>query len=362
MDGQTAARQRAKVYLTPGSLQIHTERGETIGWPWKEIRQARNYYGDGQMRLEKGGNPPEVLLVPGPLFLSRLKEVVPEEKSQFREPFRRKRWPVIAFLSAVGVIGASSALYLWGIPGLVSLVEPYVPVSWEEHLGQAVVTHLAPQEKQCPDLARTQRVGEILTILTSSPVKPAYTFRVIVVNQPAINAFAVPGGTIVILRGLLEKTQSAEELAGVLAHEMQHIIHRHATRALLQQASLRLLLAAMVGDAGTVMAFGVEGAQTIGMLHYTRQKEEEADREGIKMLMAAGVDPQGMIRFFEKMQNESEKSLKLPAYLSTHPDLNDRIQRLKSLAADSQPPSVKLLQDYAWKDIYRLCEATPPAH
>ncbi len=162
-----------------------------------------------------------------------------------------------------------------------------------------------------------------------------------------------------IFQGVLEKTHTAEELAGVLAHEVQHVLHRHATQAMLQQVSMRLLLAALVGDA-SAMTYGLEGAQAMGMLRYSRRYEEEADEEGMRLLMASGVNSQGMITFFERIQEESEKSLKFPTYLSTHPEMKDRIQKLKWLAGKSPHSSVKLLQGYDWKDMYRTCRADDP--
>ena len=360
LDGQTARRQRVRVGLTPIALQIIPEDGEPLYWPWEEVRHARNFYGDNQIRLERGRSAPEVLLIAGPLFIEKLKEAAPERRSNFRIPARRKKWAVAAFLSALGVIGVMASLYLWGIPTMASIAASHIPVSWEERLGQAVVEHLAPEEKQCPDLIRAREIQQILTTLTSSLPKSPYTFRLIVVNQPAVNAFAVPGGTLVIFKGLLQKTHTAEELAGVLAHEIQHVLHRHATRAMLQQVSMRLLLAALVGDA-RAMTYGLEGAQAVGMLRYSRQYEEEADEEGMKLLMASGINPHGMITFFETIQEESEKSLKLPTYLSTHPELTERIQRLKWVTGKSPYASVRLLQNYNWKDIYRLCGAESPS-
>jgi len=359
LDGQTAVRQRVRTRLTPIVLLIIREDGEAVPWPWEEIHQSPNAYGVDQIRLERGRSTPEVLLVPGSLFLEQLKEVAPERRKYFH-PDRGKKWPIVAFLSALGVMGALATLYLWGIPAVASVAAAHIPVSWEERLGRAVVERLAPQERQCSDFIRAGKVQQILATLTSSLPRSPYTFRVIVVNQSSVNAFAVPGGTIVVFRGLLEKTCTAEELAGVLAHEMQHALHRHATRAMLQQASIRFLLAALVGEART-LTYGLEGAQAVGMLRYSRQCEEEADEEGIKLLMASGINPQGMITFFETIQKESDKSLRLPTYLSTHPELKDRVQRLKWLAAKHPYTSVKLLPDYDWKDVYWFCETDSPS-
>jgi predicted Zn-dependent protease len=93
------------------------------------------------------------------------------------------------------------------------------------------------------------------------------------------------------------------------------------------------------------------------MLRYSRQKEEEADREAVQMLIASGIDPRGLPAFFETVQKESQKSLKLPSYLSTHPDLEERIQRLKAITANAPIPTIGLLPGYDWRDLRNLCPA-----
>jgi Zn-dependent protease with chaperone function len=354
MDGRTAERHRASVRLTPMGLQITLGNKNTFFWPMEEFQQSKNFYDEEQVRLEKGGDTPEVLLVPSSLFLKKITEIYPEKKKRFRPPTRRKSWVWVVVLSAAGVVGVTASLYLWGIPAMTSLITPYIPVSWEERLGQSIVDTVAPVEKRCGDSTRSKKVQEILNTLGSSVPHSPYKFRVTVVNSPVVNALAAPGGNIVIFRGLLEKTTTPEELAGVLAHEMQHILKRHATRALLQQVSMKILLAAAVGDARG-LSYGLEGAQTLGMLRYSRQKEEEADREAIQTLITSGIDPRGLSTFFETVQKESKKSLKLPSYLSTHPDLEERIQHLKALTANAPIPTIGLLPGYDWRDLHNLC-------
>src|SRR5207302_1800985 len=107
------------------------------------------------------------------------------------------------------------------------------------------------------------------------------------VDDGTVNAFAVPGGQVVLLRGLVERTRTPEELAGVLAHELQHVIQRHATRLLLQHASTGLVLVAVSGDITGAMAYGIESARMLGTLRYSRHLESEADVEGLRMLLAA---------------------------------------------------------------------------
>jgi Zn-dependent protease with chaperone function len=358
LDGQTAERHRVRVRLTRAGLHILLENGDVLSWPLEEIRQPGNYFGDAQIRLERGGDTPEVLLVHGGLFLKMANAVWPASKKRFRAPGRRRKWARAVLLSAAGAAAVLCGLYFWGIPALASFLAPHIPVSWEEQLGQSVVRELAPPERQCGDIARAGKVEEILATLASSVPQSPYSFRVIVVNDPSVNAFATPGGTIVVLRGLLDKTRTPEELAGVLAHEMQHILRRHTTRALLQQVSMKVLLAAAAGDARG-LSYGLEGAQVLGMLRYSRQYEEEADAEGIRMLIASGIDPRGLSSLFETIQKDGKKSLKIPAYLSTHPDMEGRIQRLKALAAAAPAPDTRLLPGYEWQDMHNVCTAKP---
>jgi predicted Zn-dependent protease len=110
------------------------------------------------------------------------------------------------------------------------------------------------------------------------------------------------------------------------------------------------------------MAYGLEGARVLAELRYSRQDEEEADREGYRMLSAAGVDPAGMMRFFETLQKKAGKAPTLPSYLSTHPSTEGRIERLRSLGATARPAASRLLPNLDWRNVRDICSATGPLH
>ncbi|MFQ5847534.1 MAG: M48 family metallopeptidase [Candidatus Methylomirabilales bacterium] len=358
LDGQTAARRRATIRLMRGGLEVTPENGSALWWPYPQISQTQGFYAGEVVRLERGDEIPEVLLVSDAAFLAELHRVAPEMATRFHHPARRRVRAKLTLLAALAVIGMTTALYLWGIPAIAGLAASRVPVSWEEHLGEAVITQLAPPSRRCTDPIRLQAIEDIMTTLTSTLPDSPYTFEVTVVNTPTVNAFAAPGGYIVVFRGLLERTEAAEELAGVLAHELQHILRRHATRMLIQHASTRLLLAALTGSGGDPAAFGLEGARTLGMLRYNRHHEEEADAEGMRMLAEARIDPAGMIAFFESLKKEGKGTPEFLTYISSHPSTGDRVARLKSLAATLDGKSVKLLPNYDWKDMHQICQVT----
>ncbi len=360
LDGKTAARRRAAVRLLRTRLEINAENGVTTCWPYGEMRQTQGSYTGQEIRLERGGEFPEVLLIGDPAFLTSLHRLAPDMAGHLHDPRRRRIRVELTVLAALLVIGLTVTLYFWGIPGLASVVTPHVPVSWEARLGWTVSEHLAPAEKRCTEATRVQVVRDIADTLLAPAQNSPYTFRVVVVNSPSVNALAAPGGYVVVFRGLLEVTQSAEELAGVLAHEFQHILLRHSTRALLRYASTGLLVAAVTGDISGAMAFGVEGARLLGELRYSRQDEDEADREGLRMLVRAGVDPAGMIAFFETLEHTQRTGPALPPYLSSHPTPERRIQRLRALAPAPPADTTPLLPALDWRDVRRLCEATRP--
>jgi predicted Zn-dependent protease len=360
LDGRTAARQRVSIRLMRQGLQVTMENGVSFFWRYRDIRQTQGFYAGEQVRLEKGQEIPEVLLISDAAFLSGVRRMAPELTAHFHDPARRRMRAPLTLLAALGAVTVSAALYLWGIPAVASVVTSRVPVSWEERLGQSVVEHLAPERKRCTDRNRARMIDEITATLTAPLPNSPYTFRVMVVNDPMVNALAAPGGYVLVFRGLLERTRTPEELAGVLAHEFQHVLKRHATRALLQNVSSGLLVAALMGDVSGVMAFGLESARTLGALRYSRQNEEEADAEGMRLLIQAGIDPAGMIAFFEVLQRGDRRGAALFQYLSTHPQTQERVERLKSLAAQSHVKSVKLLPDYDWRDIRRICKPAVP--
>ena len=347
-------RYAARVAIGASGLDITlTESGRTMRWPFASVRQTQGHYAGEQVRLERGGDISDALLIGDVAFLTALRAAAPHTAASFHGPVRR--FALVGILAALATLAVAGAFYLWGIPGLADLAAARVPVAWEVSIGEAAMSELAPPAKRCQDPERQRRVDEILATLLRGAPQSRYPFRVVVVDHAMVNAFATPGGSIAVFRGLLDRTDNAEELAGVLAHEIQHVLHRDATRAILRQASTAVLIAALLGDVSGVLAIGIQSARTLGDFRHSREAELAADRDGLVLLHAAGIDPGGMLAFFRAMEKLEGTQPAIARYLSTHPASAERLQALSAAAAAGPQAPGRLLAGYDWSDIKKIC-------
>ncbi|HET8761010.1 MAG TPA: M48 family metallopeptidase [Nitrospiria bacterium] len=356
LDGRTANRLRVTARILPDRLEIVTEAGETHAWPYPRIRRTQGTYAGEQVRFEYGEPIAEALVVSDRNFLAALYRAAPRLGSHAHDPRRRTRRVALVAGAALAAIGLTVAVIRDGVPAIVKVVTPQIPLSWDVQLGDAVLEHFADAERRCDDPALQAKVEGVFAATMGATVTP-YRFHLIVLDDDEINAFAAPGGPIVILRGLLRKTASPEELAGVLAHEAQHVIKRHSTQALLQQASTGLLIAALTGDVSGAAAFGLNAAANLGALHYSRSHETEADEEGMRLILAAGIDPAGMIAFYQLLAREGPELPGALSYLSTHPATDERVARLREIAEHAAPPRTTLGSRDNWEILRERCRA-----
>ncbi len=356
LDGRTAARQAVAIVLLPDGLSLITDRGHTRSWPYRAMRVTQGRYPGEHVRLEHGGPIAEALLVEDPAFFSDLLRAAPHLASGVHHPSQRSKRILWTAGAAVAAIGLAAAVFRWGLPAFAALAAVWVPVSWEVRLGDAVADYLAPANERCDDPVLLGRLDALTAALVAASPSP-YTMRVRVADDDAVNAFAAPGGHIVILRGLLKRTTRPEELAGVLAHEIQHITQRHSTRAMLHHASAGVLVAALTGDVSGVAAFGLDAARTLGLLRYSREHETAADKAGMEMILAAGIDPSGMIAFYDLMAQEGPALPGPLNYLATHPATGERGKRIRELAAGGAPPTRSLGSAEEWATVTRRCRS-----
>jgi predicted Zn-dependent protease len=316
-----SSRQPVTVTITPAALYLTKTDGTHVYWPLTEVRQTP----DG---LQRGGESLTVDDLRG--FLAALGEIGRPRPASWLGP-----WGWVFVGAGLVVLPAAPVIYFWGLPAVAAATASFVPVSLEEQIGRAAADSLVAGRRPCNDPRTIQHLEQLVETLRQAGPSSPYRFRITVVDDPLVNAFAAPGGYLVVFRGLLEKTKSTEEVAGVLAHEMQHVLRRHTTRAIFRELALYALLAVVLGDASPLLT-GLAG--TLGSLRLQREDELEADREAMHLLQSARIDPRGLIRFLESLDDQPAP----PTYLSTHPPTPDRLRALERLAAAAHPGSTRL--------------------
>lgn len=226
-------------------------------------------------------------------------------------------WLALPLLLLVSLFLAARPLSGW--------LAGFVPPQQEVKLGDWFFER---QKAELKLVAGTPANAALEAIGTRLAEGSAYPFRWHVVDDPTLNAFAIPGGIVVVHSGLMLAADSADELAGVIAHEIEHVEQRHSLRAMLREAGLRLAIAAVIGDLG----IAGNAAGQLGSLSFSRDSEREADELGLQRLARAGIDPDGMLRLFAKLDaqtRDASQGKAPPAWLASHPTTPERIARLR---------------------------------
>lgn len=231
------------------------------------------------------------------------------------------------------------------IEGLASKVPP----SWEKAAGDKLFNALSLQYRFIRDDSLKKEFMKVGAPLFKQVEKQGYPVTLYFVKDASINAFALPGGKVVIQSGLIENAKSWEEVMGVLAHELAHVTRRHHIRSVINNVGLYTILAATLGDvsalAGTFVSFGGD----LASLANSRSFENEADETGWEYLKQAKINPKGLITFFETIKKENQTKMDTLlkqkvdlSFLSTHPDIEERIEHLKKKQKQSSGQFVPL--------------------
>ncbi|MDH3905132.1 MAG: M48 family metalloprotease [Gammaproteobacteria bacterium] len=232
------------------------------------------------------------------------------------------------------------------LPDMGSPADTALSKSDEAQLGRAIMAQIRLSGRVVEDPLVTEYINEVGSRIAAHANDGSQSFKFFVIDDPNINAFALPGGFIGVHTGLLEATRNEDELAGVLAHEVAHVTQRHIARAIhaSQRQSIMttalmlgaILAGVVTGDANAAQAGIVvaQGTAVQQQINFTRSNEYEADRIGIRAMDDAGFDPHGMASFFEVMSRQSPADLdmRLPEFLRTHPVTTQRIAEARNRA------------------------------
>jgi Zn-dependent protease with chaperone function len=360
IDSHKGRRRPAEIRLTADGIEIRPASGEPILWPYGEIRQTKGFHAGYSVHLQRGVDVPETLVVRDLAFIASLPQIGRDLGRCAPEVSRRRGWGLRATVGmglALAVIGA--AAYTWGIPLLADVAASRVPVTWEDGLGTTMAERIATPGRQCRDAEQQRQIAAIVARLAQAlPPESPYRYRVLVVDGASVDVRGLPGGIVVLSRRLLERTESPEELAGVLAHEIHHVRGRDATREVLRNASPGLLFAALTGDVARAGTYGAEGVRTLHAHPYGPRAEDEADRATVKILVGAGIDPAGIIALLERLESPSGAGKTWVQDHVSEEGPNARARKLRRAAeerAQVAPIVVRPFSTHDWRAIRQAC-------
>ncbi len=260
-----------------------------------------------------------------------------------------KGWALI--VAVCFLVLAVPAFLLFRMDVVSHLVARQVPAEWEQSLGNSTLAQFKIGQEFMEDKKAEALLDPLTSVLITALPSDRYEYQFYIVKNSTINAFALPGGNIVIHSELILKSENAEELLGVLAHEMMHVENQHGIRNVIGAAGIYVVIGALFGDVSGIMAVISSASPILLNSSYSRKFESEADRDGLFLLNEAGVRPEGIVTFFSTLQAEEEKRMDeviedketqktmkdVMGYIASHPATEKRIEQLRALIQEIPP-------------------------
>ena len=360
-DGRTAVAHDATANLTADGIAIALASSSThFIWPYHTLSAGeplRQHSVDAVIRSKSA--PGCSLFVPDPKFVASLAKLTPRltARAERAERWHNARPWVAGMLAVVVLITAANVFDFSPAHALAQMV----PQSWSRRLGDETMRSMTEGKKSCVEPAGMAAVETLMRRLSTGGLSTGFghaePFEVIVSDWTVVNAFAVPGGKIILLKGLIDKAQSPDELAGVLAHEMGHGISLHAETGIIRAVGFAAALEFMMGgSSGTLANLGLVLAQ----LSYSRVAEHEADLQAIALLKKAQISPHGFADFFKRMEDTERDGDKGKGWtnldlLRSHPPTAERAALIESQPAYEATPA---LSPELWQNLKQVCSAT----
>ena len=327
---QTGQTLPCELSLHEGKLYIYLQNDSKsmLIWDLHSVDSIR--WSGSQLTVKKGSFAGESIECRGDV--AHAIEKAGQETLLPKKPVRNNRVPLLLFGSSLlGLLGVCLLCYFVLLPWVAQQTVALVPVSTEVAIGEQLSRAYTTGQP-----AGDSAAWYANRFIHRLKLDNTYPLRVQVIRSPEINAFALPGGNIVMYTGILEKMDSYEELAALVGHEVTHVTHRHSLKSMFRSAASSLLLAVLFGDMAGVTSVLLSKADEFRQLDYSRELETEADDNGLQTLLDNQINPSGMLRLLELLKAEGAEMPGMMKYLSTHPDTQARIDHLQAKSAISR--------------------------
>jgi predicted Zn-dependent protease len=238
-------------------------------------------------------------------------------------------------LREVGIILAAAVVLALAAFGAQRLLVPKAPASdiarkLDDGLGVLIREQIRASSRVADVPAASDDLALIVGRLREALPEPRPSFEVMIVQSPEINAFTLPGDTVCVDTGLLRALASADELAGVLGHEMSHAVNRDPLTMLMRNLGVAALLNVISGGQGAAVLANM--AETLVNMRYGREAEDRADDFSVRLLARAGIPPGAFADALARIKDSAPKEPGLLKYLDPHSPIDQRIARARELA------------------------------
>jgi len=346
-DGQTSKPRKAQVEVFGNSLSIYHE-GQKVVWAISEIDYSP-FMGKGKIMLQYGAFPHQYLEYQNDSTLAQvLQGYLPKAQGKVEIMAREYNAIIRGVLIGIAIFSAIVAIiYFVLLPSLTSYLASKIPISTEIAIGDKFFESFVKDAKV--DTEKSKVLNEFARKID---FETEYPLKFTVVKDKQVNAFALPGGNIVVYSGILDKMKSAEELAALLSHEATHVKERHSLRGLTRNLTGSVLVSLVFGDTGSISSVLASKAEDLYQLGFSREMEKEADLNGLQIMYHNRLDPQGMIHLMERLNEEEKKqgNTQMLSYLNSHPMTNERLNYIKEHSRKRSGASNKNL-DNIWKQL-----------
>ncbi len=355
MDGERALPVRVALTLTATDLVIAPGDGEALRWPLSLLRRVPDQAHPTDLVLAQASDPVTRLIVRDRAMVQQIKAVARhlDKRPPMQNTGRLISWSIAAVASVALIIFVL-------VPVMANQLATFLPPSGEKALGDTTFEQIRnaldgsgiDPVPTCESPAGLAALAKMEARLTETVDLP-YPLTVRVLDHEMINAFALPGGYVVLFDGLLDIAEDPDEIAAVFAHEVGHVVARDPSRMALRSAGSIGVLGLLFGDfaGGAVVLFL---AERLIQASYSQEAEMNADIFASETLEAAGVSPLGLARMFERFEELSGDQPSLLDHFMAHPDLVSRIERAEASgsAADYTPS----LTDAEWQALKTICD------
>lgn len=229
----------------------------------------------------------------------------------------------------VGGIFLIGAVLFWGVfPLLKKELVKQFPKEQEIEMGKQLYSQFIEQE--VPDSVASRYLNDFASELN---FHTSYPLHFTVLSGETVNAFALPGGEIIVYKGMLSRINQPAQLAALLAHEASHVHYRHSLNNLADNVMWNLLLMLIIGDGGMGSVLAQQGNE-LRSLSYSRDLETQADTAGLSLLCKNGIHPKAMKELMGILKAESQGTQEVPEFAQTHPLPDSRIQTIEAFIID----------------------------